>query len=292
MQRYMGYVFIFLAAWFWSLLGILSKFVLNNGMDPSEAAFWRAAIGGLFFATHALVIGKLKLNGRKDAGIFLAFGIFAGAGMFTSYLYAVKVGGAALASVLLYTAPAWVAVLSRIIFKEGFTPIKITAIAVSLAGTAFVSCSGGGGTQQVGAAAVIAGLFTGFAYSSHYIFAKVYLERYSALTIYAFTMIVAAVCLYPFVNFMHKSPLDWLIVFLLGFVCCYLAFWAYCEGLKRLMPARAAVLATLEPIFAVLMAWAVWDETFSVYGWIGAGCILSAVLMIVAERPAKPKKIA
>ena len=41
--------------------------------------------------------------------------------------------GAALASVLLYTAPAWVVVLARIFFKEALTPVKLGALVLTQA---------------------------------------------------------------------------------------------------------------------------------------------------------------
>ena len=96
-------------------------------------------------------------------------------------------------------------------------------------------------------------------------------------------MAVGAVVLLPLVPFAAKTPMDWLVAFLLGLVCSYVAYLAYCAGLRRLSPVRTVVMATLEPIFAVIMAWIVWDERFSFFGWVGAGLILAAVLLVVAE---------
>ena len=92
-----------------------------------------------------------------------------------------------------------------------------------------------------------------------------------------------AVVLLPLVPFAAKTPMDWLVAVLLGLVCSYVAYLAYCAGLRRLSPVRTVVMATLEPIFAVIMAWIVWDERFSFFGWVGAGLILAAVLLVVAE---------
>ncbi|MDD4702658.1 MAG: hypothetical protein PHI96_10605, partial [Desulfovibrio sp.] len=40
-----GYLWILLAAFFWSLLGVTSKFCIAGGVLPLETAFWRATIG-------------------------------------------------------------------------------------------------------------------------------------------------------------------------------------------------------------------------------------------------------
>ncbi len=283
-QRYSGYLFILLAAWCWGLLGILSKFLLSGGMHPLEAAFWRSAFGALLFIAHSLFFGSLKIQKRADVGAFLFFGAFSVALFFTSYQYSVQHAGAAVASVLLYTAPAWVAVFSRLFFKEWISPLKVMAIAISLAGAACVSFSDAGASGGVSLAGIAFGLLAGLCYSSHYVFSTIYLERYSAITIYGFGMAVGSLLLLPFVPFSDKTPFDWLVAFSLGFITCYVAYQAYCAGLRRLSPVRTAVLATFEPISAVIMAWVVWDERLSFPGWLGAGLILVAVLLIVMER--------
>lgn len=48
-----------------------------------------------------------------------------------------------MAVVLLYTAPVWVAVFSRLLFRERISPRKIGAIGVALTGTTLVCFSGG-----------------------------------------------------------------------------------------------------------------------------------------------------
>ncbi len=52
-DRLNGYVWILLAAFFWSLIGVISKICMNAGVSPLETAFWRAAFGGILFLLHA-----------------------------------------------------------------------------------------------------------------------------------------------------------------------------------------------------------------------------------------------
>lgn len=39
-----GYLWIILTAFFWSLVGVLSKVCMAEGVTPLETAFWRAAV--------------------------------------------------------------------------------------------------------------------------------------------------------------------------------------------------------------------------------------------------------
>ena len=118
MRPELGYVCILMAALCWGLLGPVSRFALEANLSPLEVAFWRCTIGGIFFFIHAAASNALKIQSIADGLSFALFGAFAVGGFFASYQYSVRTGGAAMASVLLYTAPAWVAIFSRVLLGE------------------------------------------------------------------------------------------------------------------------------------------------------------------------------
>src|SRR5688572_31372980 len=99
------------AAVLWALLGILGKLAVGRGLDPLEVAFWRALLGGALFAAHAAAL-RAPLPRRRDLAITVGFGVVSVGVLYGVYQLAVVAGGASLASVLLYTAPAFVALLS------------------------------------------------------------------------------------------------------------------------------------------------------------------------------------
>lgn len=293
MRAYAGYFYILLAAVCWGMLGPVGRFALESGITPLEIGFWRAALACIFFISYAARNKMLKLACARDLGAFILFGVFSLAIFFVSYQYAVKYGGAALASVLLYTAPAWVAVFARIFFKDRLTPVIVAAIGMSLIGIAFISFSSGmpgnaetpmpdaGNATAFSMAGVLFGLLAGLLYSTHYVVTKLYLNRYTVYTLYGYGTLFAAIALLPFVDFAPKSSGDWAALVFLGLICTAGAYWVYCEGMKRLEPTKAAVLATLEPVIATAAAWLMWDEVFSFAGWIGAALIIIAVLVLV-----------
>jgi len=287
-QQCLGYLFAALAALFWAFLGPLGRICMADGLSPQETAFWRAIFGGFFFWLHAAPKGLFRVPART-ALIFAAFGFVGVSGFFSSYFLAVDKAGAALAAVLLYTAPAWVALLSRLFLRESFTVPKLLALTLALAGAALACLSGGGLPQGASSIGIAAGLTAGFCYSLHYIFGAYYLKRYSPFTLYCWCLPAGALLLLPFISFNPKTPTTWATLVLLGFLCTYAAYWSYCEGLKRLPPTVVAVVATLEPLLAALVAWWWWKELFSLKGWAGAGLILGAVLL-VALFPAPQKK--
>jgi drug/metabolite transporter (DMT)-like permease len=279
-QQCLGYAFAALAALFWAFLGPLGRICMADGLSPQETAFWRALFGAFFFWLHAAPKGAVRVPPRI-ALTFAAFGCVGVSGFFGAYFLAVEEAGAALAAVLLYTAPAWVALLSRLFFREAFTGPKLLALGLALSGAALACLSGGGLPQGASALGIAAGLTAGFCYSLHYIFGAHYLKQYSPLSLYCWCLPAGALLLLPFISFSAKSSTVWITLVMLGFFCTYAAYRSYCEGLKRLPPTVVAVVATLEPLLAALAAWWLWGEMLSLQGWTGAGLILGGVLLTV-----------
>ncbi len=276
-----GYLLVLCAAVLWGLIGPLSKFVFAEGITPLEVAFWRSVIGWGLFAAQAALRGAGRAQTR-DLPILAAFGLVGVSLFYGSYQVAIGLVGAALSSVLLYTAPAWVALLSRLVLGESMSAAKLAAVAATIFGVACVSLSGGG-TIEPSALGVLGGLTAGFTYALYYIFGKKYLGRYGTVTIFLYALPVGALGLWPFVHFAHKSATAWAFLILLSATTTWGAYSVYYAGLRRLEATRAAVVATLEPVMAAWLAWWWWDERFGPAGYLGSGLILSAVLLMVAE---------
>ncbi len=295
MHVYVGYLFIFIAATCWGFLGILGRIAMDEGPAPLDVAFWRAFLGGLFMLIHAAYKRDLRIHSRKDFLSFFLFGLFSIASFFVAYQYAVRDGGAALASVLLYTAPAWVAVFSRIFFGIRFTPITLLAIGMALVGVGLISFSSmtdtnseflveNGSSADLPIIGIGFGLLSGFLYATHYIVTKKFTVTYSSFTLYGYSSLMAALCILPFTNLSFDlSIVAWAAIIGIAFVSTYIAYWAYAEGIKRLNPTKAAVLATLEPVVATFAAWAIWGQSFSNVGWIGAILIVFTVIVLLLD---------
>ncbi len=295
MHIYLGYCFIFVAATCWGFLGIFGRIAMDAGLSPMDVAFYRALFGGLFMLAHAAAVRDTHIRQRKDMLVFVCFGIFSIASFFVAYQYAVKEGGASLASVLLYTAPAWVAVFSRIFFGLKFTLITTGAVLLSLVGVALISFSGTESEaipavhtaaleQAIPFLGVVFGLLSGFLYATHYIVTKKYLTIYTPFTLYGYSSIVAALCILPFTDIRFDVPWSaWTCVFVIAFMSTYIAYWAYCEGIRRLNPTKAAVLATLEPVVATVASWLIWNESFAGIGWLGAVLIIATVIILLFD---------
>ena len=116
----LGFFYAALAAALWSLITPFSRLLFELHTSPLETAFWRSLFGGICFVIYSLIKGCLKVPFR-DGLRMLFFGGLLGALMFGAFQLSIEMSGGATAVVLLYTAPAWVAVLSRVLFHDAIS---------------------------------------------------------------------------------------------------------------------------------------------------------------------------
>ncbi|MFP4072066.1 MAG: DMT family transporter, partial [Desulfovibrionales bacterium] len=280
-MHFRGYLLVLLAALCWGGIGPVSKLAFSEGMAPLEVAFWRAVLGWVFFALHAFW-GRNFAVKRKDLPAVLFFGVWGVTIFYGAYQLAVSNGGAAIAAVLLYTAPAWVALLSRMFLAETMTPVKVACVALTMAGVTGVAFGGSGNADIVlSPLGIASGLVAGFTYAMYYIFGKRVLERYATPTLFLYALPMGALGLLPFIGLDIPSKTAFGALLFLALFSTYGAYSLYYHGLKNLEASRAAVVATLEPVLAGVMAYLWWDERFTVFGYAGAGLVIVSVLLLV-----------
>lgn len=275
---------ILLAAVLWGLLGILGKQAQAAGVSPLEVAFWRAALGGALFAAHAAVT-RAPLPRGADLGWTVAFGVVGVSVFYGTYQLAVKAGGASLASVLLYTAPAFVALLGWAFLRDRLGWREVLAVLGTLAGIALISLGGGEGVTVSGPALAF-GLAAGFTYSLYYLYGKAFFGRYAPAALYAVALPVGALGLLPLVDFSAKTPAAWGSLVGIAVFSTYLAYLAYSAGLQRLSATRASVIASLEPVVAALLAALLFGERLAPLALLGAALVIGAALALSLQ-PAK-----
>lgn len=279
-----------MAAICWGLLGPVARWALAGGVTPLEIAFWRAVIGGTCFVGHAAWIrtrrGATPMQ-RQHLPLMLLFGLIGVSLFYSAYQFAVEAGGAALASVLLYTAPAWVAVIGVAALGERLTAFKAIAVGLTLLGVVGIAFSGANSVQLTWGA-IGWGLVSSLSYALYYPFGKRYFDDYAPATIFAYALPIGALGLWPLVTLSSKGTDAWMALAFIGLVSTYGAYLAYGAGLKRLEASRASIVATLEPVVAAVAAHWWWGERFGAWGYAGAVLVITAAFLAAAEPGAAP----
>ena len=272
------------AAVLWAFIGLFTPALLDLGVSAVEIAFWRALGGGLCFAVHGAIAGGLRPASARDAVELSAFGLVAVGVFYVALARAVELGGVSFAWILLYTAPAWVALAAVTLLREHVDRVRMALVVATMAGVALVAVGGGEGITVTGGS-VVWGLLAGLSYASWYVGAKRFLPRYSAVAISAWTLVVGALVLLPLAGVRSHPPTAWLLLLGLSVIATYLPVLLYYTGLRTVDASRAAIVATIEPIVALGIGATVGAERLSVVAAIGAVVVLAAAAL-AATRPA------
>ncbi|HVK72909.1 MAG TPA: EamA family transporter [Kofleriaceae bacterium] len=292
-----GAIAILAAALLWGALGVLGKRALALGVAPLEIALWRALGGGALFAIHAAATllrlraryasASLRMNGSffprgGDLASTIGFGVIGVSVFYSVYLLAIEAGGASLASVLLYTAPAFVALAAGPLLGERLGGPELAGVAVTVAGVALVSLGGGTGVR-VDAAALGFGLAAGATYALYYLWGKRAFARHAPAALYAIALPVGGLGLVPFVELRAHPPAAWAYVAAMAVLSTYLPYLLYAAGLRRLAATRAAVIASIEPVVAAILAALVVGERLTLLACCGAALVIGAAAWLATR---------
>lgn len=278
-----GLALVATAAVLWALIGLFTPELLDLGLSAVEVGFWRALLAGGLFLVHGAVRGGLRVRDRRDAGGLVLFGAVAVGLFYVALAAAIEHGGVSLAWILLYTAPAWVAIGAATILREHVDAVRWTLVAATVGGVVLVAVGGGDGVT-VSTASVAWGLAAGWSYSTWYLAGKRLLGRYSPVTISAWILVTGAVVLLPFTPFRALPLRAWLLLVGLAVVSTYLPALAYYSGLATVDASRAAIVATVEPVVALGIGVLVAGERLSATAVVGGAVVLAAATIASARR--------
>jgi DME family drug/metabolite transporter len=267
---------VLVAALFWAAVGPLSRLALATGLEPLQVAGGRALVAGIAFAAHLAIRGGARPR-RSDALALVAFAGLGVASLFFLNQLAVQRGGAALATILLYTAPIWVALASPWLDGDEGEPRQRgtgTRALVAAAGIALLAA--GGGTIHPTPAALLAGLGSGVAYAVYSLLARRLLLRISPQGIFGVAMPLAAALLLAASPPLRPTAGQAALVGVIGLLSFGGSFF-YALGLRHLAAARATLIATVEPIAAAVLAALLFGERFGAWGLAGGVLVLAAL---------------
>ncbi|MBE6964206.1 MAG: EamA family transporter [Ruminococcaceae bacterium] len=280
-----AYVSILLSAALWGIIGIWNRTLMAAGLSPTSIVVVRN-FGGMALLTAIFAVKDRRVFRVERAHLKYFFGTgIVSVLLFTCcYFTCQKLCSLAVASILLYTAPAIVVVLSAILWKEPVTKRKLLALLLTLAGCALV-CGLFGGGLDVTLTGVLLGLGAGFFYALYSIFGRYALNRYDPMTVTVWTFLFAGtaslVLLRPAeMALLANSPKLWPVAAGLVVFSTVLPYLFYTRGLSRVESGKASIIASLEPVVAALAGVLIFGEPMNALTLAGIALVLAGVVIL------------
>lgn len=287
---FLGAAFVLCAACLWATFGIFAKFLYEGGFEPLELASVRAAVAFAGIALFALLRRASVRVPVRSLPFFAGYGILGFAFFGLVFFAALERTTVSIAVALLYTAPAFVVVMSALLWRERIGTLKLVSLLLVLCGVLLVTGAAGSlvrGAATLPATALLLGLGSGLGYALYTLFSKVATERHGPLPSlfwsFAFATLGLGVFADPVTPFV-RSPSYALLLIALGIVPTILPYAFYLVALRDLRASTAAMLASLEPGVAAVLAALLLGERMDLLQ--GAGLTLVVVAAILLARQA------
>lgn len=277
---------ILAAAALWGVIGLWNRKLMAAGLSPFSIVAVRNLGGMLLLAAFFAVRDRrvFRVEGRH-LKYFFGTGVVSVVLFTVCYFSCQKLCSLAAASILLYTAPSFVVLLSAALWKEPVTGKKLLALLLTLLGCACV-CGVFDRGLSVTVPGVLLGLGAGFFYALYSVFGRYALAHYPPLTVTVWTFLFAGpaslVLLRPaeLGAAFGGNPGLWGTALALAAVSTAAPYVLYTWGLARMEPGRASILASLEPAAATLTGALAFGEPLGPLTVLGILCVLAGVYIL------------
>jgi len=280
MDRFLGVFLIILSALFSGTLAIFACLAYQAGTNPITLLFLRFSIAGVFMILVMAAQGVAFPRGRTLI-VLIAMGALFYVSLSLSFFTALTMAPAGLVVILLYLYPAFVTILTAIFLKKPVTTFNIVALLLSFIGIVFIVGLNSGKGQILGIllAILTALLFAIYLVLSHKSIIKA--GALSATTVLTFSagIVFGGIVAVKGVKF-PVTMAGWVYAVAVALIPTVLAFLTLFAGLKRIEPPNAAIILTMEPVIAVVLAAVILGETITPVKILGGMMILSAVILL------------
>lgn len=279
--KWKDYTSVALGAFCYSTLIIFTR--LTVGLNAMTVAFFRAFFAFLFFSflliwyREPLNFGKYKKVTWSLIGSGVAMGITA-----ALYIYAVQHTTAANASLLVNSAPIYIAVLSPLVLKESRPKYTWISLGLILIGIVLITGVYQTKIQEISIGGIIAGVFSGFFYALTMIFSRINRKSVSGFTQTFWSTGVASLVLLPFL-IQTPWPLIQKNIFVLiplGIISLGIASFLYFKSLAKLKAQVVSVVAILEPVMGVLFGVLLYQEMLTISSVSGVILVILSIYLI------------
>jgi drug/metabolite transporter (DMT)-like permease len=299
-----GYGLTVLAAAFFSINGTVSTLALQAGIEPTRLTALRCtgAAVGLLAVLAVTAPGRLRLT-LRDVPFLAVFGVVGVA--LTQYLYYVAIGRLPVGIALVFemTAPVLIALYVRLVRKEPVRRRLWTALLLSLSGLVFVAqvWQGGGSLDPLGVAAA---LTAAACLATYYLMGErgaagrdpVALACWSFVAAALFWAVAAPWWRFDAGVLAERVPVElgdlhvplWVLVAWIVVLGAMVPFWLSLAALRHLSPTTAGLVATIEPVFASVIAWTWLGQVLTGWQVLGGVVVLGGIGLAQTARRSTP----
>jgi drug/metabolite transporter (DMT)-like permease len=273
-------VYLHLLVLLLAFTGVLGK-LISIGAEP--LVWWRMLIALVGLSVYLLVRGvRIKLPGKTTVKMLLN-GVITAA-HWLAFFMAIKVSTVSVALICFSATTFFMAFLEPIFLKRKLIPYEVLLGLLVIGGLYFIFNVEM--EYHLGIALGILAAFLGCLFS---VINARFIKNHDAVVITTYEMLGGVVALTAYLlmsgdfgtDMLYLSNLDLLYLLILGLVCTSFAFVVMVELMKVLTPFSIAISLNLEPIYAIVLALAIFGQSEHMKPgfYIGSLVVVTAILL-------------
>jgi drug/metabolite transporter (DMT)-like permease len=293
----------------WSTTAIFIRYLtVNYGMPPLVLAFWRDAFVFLGMALIFAITTPQRFHlDRRHLPFIILYGLVLA--VFNAiWTISVKLNGAAISTVLVFSSAIYTVFLGWRIFNEHISLVKISGSLVTLVGLILVSGAYDPAAWQLNAAGIIIGLISGITFSLYSLMGRAcsyrlidpwttlfYIFGFASLFLFIFNLAPGWITGGTGISgllWLGDAWVGWLILVLLSIGPTIGGYGLYAVSLTYLPASLANLIATFEPAMTALFAYLLLNERFSQLEVLGGVFILGSVIVLRLSEGRSIKRLA
>lgn len=275
----------------WGSIGFFVRKLSELGAGTGLIAFMRIFCAWLILIPLLLAM-SLK-TGRNYFSISkkgllqcVIMGVVTQAFFNLSYSGCINTVGVAMGSVLLYTAPIFVSVLSKLLFKEEINARKGISLVINIIGCFIMVTGGDLSVLKVSGIGILLGIGAGFFYAMVTILGKFTSNEVDPFTLVFYNFLFGWISLAIFSNPIPEmmalsSPGFWLLGFGYGLIPTVGSYLFYMNGISHDVElSKVPIIASVEPIIATIIGLLVFSENIGLINAVGLVIVLVSIVLM------------
>ena len=282
------YALIMLSGILWGTIGLFVKVLDAKGSTSEYTTFMRMFFAFMLLFAITLVkegIGSFRI-GRSTLISCALLGFVSMSLNNLCYTNAVSRLGMSLAAAILYMAPIFTSIQSKLLFHEKIGRSKLIALAFNVLGCVLAATGGRLSLEGVSVIGLLFGIGAAFAYSTQNIFGRLATDEASPFVVATYNFFFAAVFTLvvarPFSTIgdpFEPQLLIWGLLF--GFIPTTIAYLLYFAGIQGLTEtSKVPVFCSLELVVATVLGGLLFNENLPPASLAGTAMILISIMLM------------
>lgn len=255
-----GRLFVLLTGILWSLAGV---FIKSLELHPLSIVFYRSLFASVFF----FLFVRTKF---LTASVPLLVSVVSYTAAISFFVWANKLTTAANAIILQYTAPIFVFLSVRLLFREAISRTNLITLFLGMVGVGIIFAGSAGQPDAVG---VMMAILSGFLFSIYMVNLR-FLKGVNPGYLTLVNNLACCLLLLSLVPSLSLSPREVSALAIMGVVQLGIPYFLFSKGLETISLQEASLIVLIEPVLNPIWVALVFGEVPSLATLVGGGIIL------------------